>query len=106
MNYNVVFTKGATEDLAFLTIYEVQYPFSNERAQARIDKLMESVSNGLSMFPARNPEKPYGFTHSLKRKLVVGKYAAFYWIDEESHTVYVERILHSKADFNRIHFGN
>lgn len=106
MSYDVVFTEGAIEDLSFLTIYEVQYTFSNESAQARIDELMESVSSSLSTFPVRNPEKPYGFTDTLRRKLLVGKYAAFYWVDNETNTVYVERILHSKADFNRIHFGN
>lgn len=62
MNYDVTFAEGAIEDLSSLTIYEEQYTFSAEKAQARIDKLMESVSSSLSAFPARNPEKPYGFT--------------------------------------------
>ncbi|WP_245864907.1 hypothetical protein [Eggerthella timonensis] len=38
--------------------------------------------------------------------MIVGKYAAFYRIDEDEGVVYVERILHLKADFSRIHFGN
>ena len=67
---------------------------------------MESISSSLSAFPARIPEKPYGFTDTPRRKFLVGKYAAFYWVDDKTNTVYVERILHSKADFSRIHFGN
>lgn len=67
---------------------------------------MESVERALREFPARNPEKPYEFTDALRRKLVVGKFAAFYRIDEDDGTVHIERIVHSKADFSRIHFGN
>lgn len=106
MNYEIKFTEGAIEDLSFLSVYEIQFTFSPELAQDRIDKLMESIDQALSTFPARNPEKPYGFTEALRRKLIVGKYAAFYRIDEGEGIVYVERILHSKADFNRTHFGN
>ena len=106
MSYDVSFTEEAIEDLSFLTIYEAQYTFSTERAQARVDELMESISSSLSAFPARIPEKPYGFTDTPRRKFLVGKYAAFYWVDDKTNTVYVEHILHSKADFSRIHFGN
>ncbi len=56
--------------------------------------------------PRAIPKKPYGFTEALRRKPIDGKYAAFYRIDEGEGIVCVERILHSKADFNRIHFGN
>ncbi len=106
MNYNVVFTNSSIEDLSFLTIYEVRFTFSHEDAQNRIYKLMESIADSLSLFPMRNPAKPYGFTDTSIRKQVIGKYAAFYWVNEETMTVHVERVLHSKSDFSRIHFGN
>lgn len=106
MNYDVVFTFGAIQDLSLITLYEIQFTFSEQRAQERTDKLMASISNDLTTFPARNAAKPYGFTDVLRRKLLVGKYAAFYWIDEETDTVYVDRILHSKSNFGYIHFGN
>ena len=67
---------------------------------------VDEIEQALRTFPARNPEKPYGFTEALRRKPIDGKYAAFYRIDEGEGIVCVERILHSKADFNRIHFGN
>lgn len=106
MNYEIEFAEEAIEDLSFLSVYEIQFTFSPDLAQDRIDKLMESVDQALSTFPARNPEKPYVFTEALRWKLVVGKYAAFYWVDETEGIVHVERIVHSKADFTRIHFGN
>lgn len=106
MHYEVEFEHGALLDLKEATFYEVQLVFSVDKAKERMHDVMERLNEDLSIMPARNPEKPYGFTESLRRKLVVGKYAAFYWIDESEGIVHVERILHSKADFSRIHFGN
>ncbi|WP_080798372.1 type II toxin-antitoxin system RelE family toxin [Arabiibacter massiliensis] len=106
MDYEVEFEHSALLDLKQSTFYEVQFTFSVERSKERMHEVMERTVQALSALPARNSEKAYGFTETLRRKLVVGKYAAFYWIDEESSVVHVERILHSKADFSRIHFGN
>lgn len=106
MSYEIVFTDEAIEDLAFLSIYEIQFTFSAEQAQDRIDHLMDQTACELSTFPGRNAEKAYGFTNVLRRKHILGKYSAFYWIAEDTATVHVDRIVHSKADFTRIHFGN
>ena len=67
MNYEIEFAEEAIEDLSFLSVYEIQFTFSPDLAQDRIDKLMESVDHALSTFPARNPEKPYVFTEALCR---------------------------------------
>ena len=72
MSYDVSFTEEAIEDLSFLTIYEAQYTFSTERAQARVDELMESISSSLSAFPARIPEKPYGNAADLSEGTTTG----------------------------------
>lgn len=106
MDYEVEFEHSALLDLKQSTFYEVQFTFSVERSKEKMHQVMERTVQALTSFPARNSEKAYGFTEALRRKLVVGKYAAFYWIDEEAGVVHVERILHSKADFGRIHFGN
>lgn len=60
MNYEIEFTEGAIEDLSFLSVYEIQSTFSPELAQDRIDKLMESINQTLSTFPARNPKSHTG----------------------------------------------
>lgn len=60
MNYEIEFTEGAIEDLSFLSVYEIQSTFSSELAQDRIDKLMESIDQALSTFPARNPKSRTG----------------------------------------------
>lgn len=106
MNYDVVFTNAFAEDLSALALYEAQFTLSVELSYERLDGTVSEIEAALSSFPARNAAKPYGFTDVLRRKLLVGKYSAFYWIDEADNTVYVDRILYSKANFNRIHFGN
>lgn len=60
MNYEIEFTEGAIEDLSFLSVYEIQSTFSPELEQDRIDKLMESIDQALSTFPARNPKSRTG----------------------------------------------
>lgn len=106
MIYDISFEDSFAEDVSNLALYEVQFRFSVDKAYDRLDAAVDEIEQALRTLPARNPEKPYGFTEALRRKLIVGKYAAFYRIDEGEGIVYVERILHSKADFNRIHFGN
>lgn len=106
MDYDVSFEDSFAEDVANLALYEVQFTFSIDRAYDRLDNAIDEIERALRTLPARNPEKPCGFTEALRRKLIVGKYAAFYRIDEDGGVVHVERVLHSKADFNRIHFGN
>ena len=106
MIYDISFEDSFAEDVSNLALYEVQFTFSVDKAYDRLDAAVDEIEQALRTFPARNPEKPYGFTEALRRKPIDGKYAAFYRIDEREGIVCVERILHSKADFNRIHFGN
>ena len=106
MIYDISFEDSFAEDVSNLALYEVQFTFSVDKAYDRLDAAVDEIEQALRTFPARNPEKPYGFTEALRRKPIDGKYAAFYRIDEGEGIVCVERILHSKADFNRILFGN
>ena len=72
----------------------------------RADHIIDDIVYELSTLPERFAERAYGFTDALRRLCPAGKYVAFYWIDEESGPVQVERVVYAKSDFNRIHFGN
>ena len=71
----------------------------------RADHIIDAIVYELSTLPERFAERAYGFTDALRRLCPAGN-VAFYWIDEESGTVQVERVVYAKSDFNRIHFGN
>ena len=106
MNYDVLFSDGFAEDLCSLAAYETQFTLSHDLSFEHLEAVVDEIIKALKIFPERYPEKPYGFTDTMRRKYTIGKYAAFYWVDNESATVWVERLAHSKSDFSRIHFGN
>lgn len=106
MGYEVLFEDSAAEDLSNILVYEIAVLGSIEQARARLLGITRTVRESLSDFPDRHGERPYGSTETLRRKHILGKYSTFYWIDEAAVTVHVDRVLHSKADFTRIHFGN
>lgn len=106
MDYEVIFADSFAEDLAFLALYEVQFVFSIDAAYLQLESVVDELERALSAFPERNAERAYGFTSTRRRKYVCGKYTAFYWIDKKNGVVTVDRLVHSKSDFGRIHFGN
>ncbi len=106
MKYEVVIEDMATEDLSDLLLYETAYTHSVSRARERLSNLVMTACEDLAEFPDRHAEKAYGFTDALRRKHGIGKYAVFYWIEKDRPRVRIERFVHTKADFNRIHFGN
>ena len=76
MIYDISFEDSFAEDVSNLALYEVQFTFSVDKAYDRLDAAVDEIEQALRTFPARNPEKPYGFTEALRRKPIDGKYAA------------------------------
>ncbi|HIY83648.1 type II toxin-antitoxin system RelE/ParE family toxin [Rubneribacter sp.] len=106
MKHDVVFADSFEEDLSSLAAYEMQFTLSLDAVFEHFDAIVDEVACALELLPERYPEKTSGFTSAKRRKYTIGKYAAFYQVDEAARIVRVERLLHSKANFERIHFGN
>ena len=106
MDCEVFLEQSARFDFRDIAFYEAQFTLSIEKSRENVHGMVDEIIAGLEFMPSRYPEREYGFTDALRRVFPIGKYSAFYWIDEEEATVHVERVLHSQADFSRIHFGN
>ncbi len=106
MDCEVFLEQSALFDFRDIAFYEAQFTLSIEKSRENVHGMVDEIIAGLEFMPSRYPEREYGFTDALRRVFPIGKYSAFYWIDEEEATVHVERVLHSQADFSRIHFGN
>ena len=67
MIYDISFEDSFAEDVSNLALYEVQFTFSVDKAYDRLDAAVDEIEQALRTFPARNPEKPYGFTEALRK---------------------------------------
>ena len=106
MDYEVELEQSSLFDLRDITFYEMQFSLSIEKSRSDVHSIVDKMIDELKYVPSRYPEREFGFTKVLRRAMPLGKYTVFYWIEENAPIVHVERVLHSRADFGRIHFGN
>lgn len=75
---------------------------SNPMAADRIAVALIEAGEGLSDFPYANPI--YIPIRPLKReyrRLIVGSYILFYWVDEERKEVTIARVIYATRDHER-----
>lgn len=106
MTYEIVFDESTAEDFGNILLHETQVLCSVKAAEKRLDELVDAIVEGLEYFPERHAERSVGITEAPRRMHPIGKYAAFYWIDEKAGVVHIDKIMHAKANFDLVHFGN
>ena len=100
--YNVQHTESSERDLLDILRYiaiELQEPTTALRMVDTIDTVIENLSHMPHRCPLVDDERlaALGF-----RKLHIKNYIAFFTVDDESQSVYIERILYARRDWLNI----
>lgn len=102
VRYDVRHAEPAEDDLVDLLRYvavELEEPSVALRLLEAMDRAIES----LAVMPHRCPPVDDEYLAEMGyRKLHIKNYLAFFTIDEETKTVYVERILYARRDWLHI----
>lgn len=102
MNYNVLITKEAEEDLRGIFAYINFELLSPQSARGQIDRIRKAIE-GLNELPMRyrlvdtEPWKSRGL-----RVRPCDNYLIFYLVNEQSKTVFISRILYGKRDVYKL----
>jgi len=105
--YKVIYTKDADRDSDDIFIYLYAQSVSQRRAFRFVAALRAEISRCLSFRPQgyRLVDDDVLAAKGL-HKLIVKNYLAFFTVDEENNTAYVERIIHGRRDWATILMGN
>ncbi|GKG89130.1 MULTISPECIES: hypothetical protein [Gordonibacter] len=105
MKYEVVIEDMATEDLSDLLLYKTAFTHSVSRAKEQLSNLVMTAAKtyrsspiGMRRKPADSPMRFGESARSENMRSFIGS--------RKIGRVLIERFAHTKADFNRIHFGN
>lgn len=97
--YNIEITEPAENDLYEIGVYISKELLEPETGKKVVSKIAEGII-ALEYMPLRNSlVADYRLACKGIRKIMVGKYAIFYIVDEESKTVTIIRILYSRRDW-------
>lgn len=99
--YKVEFLPAAQNDMLEIVQY-ISRTLCNAQAAERLAEKMVSEAETLSRFPYANPI--YYPIRTLKRefrKLPVDNYIIFYWVDENTKSVTVARVIYAKRDLEK-----
>ncbi|KFI99103.1 type II toxin-antitoxin system RelE/ParE family toxin [Bifidobacterium stellenboschense] len=98
--YEVEILPRALGDMNEAVSYIARTLHSPNAAQSLAVGLNAAIE-GLSEYPYSHPA--YVPIRSLRheyRRIMVGNYAVFYWVDEAASTVTVARVVYAKRDLN------
>ena len=99
MNYNVVIKESAQRDVEKITDYLVNILYSKQAANNFLDALSKKIKI-LSKNPYIYAAEQVG--RRLYRKTMVNQYVVAFRIDEETKTVYIIAIGHSRMQKSRL----
>lgn len=98
MKYNVKYLPLARKDIKKITIYISNTLKKYETSEKYLLSIVDAIEN-LSLFPYRNsvylPVKELKFEY---RKLLVKNFIVFYFVDEQSQTIVISRVLFHKRN--------
>lgn len=100
-SFRVKITRSASEDIRKI-VEHIAYRLNNPEAALSISEMIISSAESLSIFPKRHRirrEDSYG--RSI-RFCLAGNYVITYWVDDNSRTVEVLRVIHSRRDMNNL----
>ncbi len=97
-SYSVTITRYAQAQLREIGRYIAFDLFAPEAAQEQLQQL-RAAAKSLARLPARFPlvdREPW--RSEGIRKMVIGNYLLYYWIDEEKQRVSVTAVIHVRSD--------
>lgn len=105
MNYSVVLTQRAQNDLLEIFRYIALELRSEQNALSQLSRLEEAIAS-LDMMPERyrRYDSPKHQSRNI-RIMPVDNYLVFYVPDKDEHKVTVLRVMYGGRDIGR-HFGN
>jgi addiction module RelE/StbE family toxin len=102
MQYKVKFLDEAENDILKIAYY-ISNELYNPTAATKLIKKMRQLANGLKEMPKRHPVyETYAPLKQEFRKIVVGSYIMFYFINDEKKKVYIVFVMNEKQDFDTI----
>lgn len=102
MQYKVKFLDEAENDILRVASY-ISNELYNPNAATKLIKNMRKLANGLKEMPRRHPVyEAYAPLKQEFRKIVVGNYVMFYFINDNKKKVYIAFVMNEKQDFDAI----
>ena len=99
--YQVNYLPSAMDDMVEIVTY-IRHTLQNPHAAAKIMDTLYNGAEGLRQFPYANPayfpQRPLEHEY---RKLLIGSYLMFYWIEEETKTVTVSRVVYASQNYEK-----
>lgn len=100
--YNIIIQETAEEDLDRILEYISETLLEKATAYRIYKSIVESIQ-GLETMPKRCPiidEEPY---RKMKtRRLIIENNSAFYYVDDETNTVHILRILYNRREWKNL----
>ena len=100
--YKVEYLPLAMQDMIEIASY-ICHTLENPDAAEKLAEELVSAENTLEKYPYKNrvyhPVKD--LTHEYHR-VPVGNYGMYYWIDEDTHTVTIARVIYQRRDIDRL----
>lgn len=99
MRYNIDYLDSAKSDLLEITTYISEILYSPASARKQIKNITDAVKRAAEnpyMYPLHYPAEKLQHDY---RKIPVGRYLVFYWVDEVRKSVTVARILYSRQNY-------
>lgn len=100
--YKVIYSPAAKDDLHDIAAY-ILYELKNPQAAKNVTGKIRSEVKSLSEMPERYSQVDWEPWASMKmHKLPVANYIIFYFIEDKSSTVVINRILYEGRDIEKI----
>ena len=99
--YKVEYLPIAMQDMVDIVSYISGELDNPEAAQGLAEKLI-AAGDTLGNHPYKN--RNYNPAKKLKyeyRRVLVGNYGMYYWVDEEAHVVTIARVIYQRRDIDR-----
>lgn len=100
--YQIEYLPSALHDLTDIAYYigvNLQNPLAADNLAEKIVASVEKLTEMPYKYAVYYPIKPLQREH---RKMVVGKYLVFYWIDESLHKITVARVIYGGRQIEEI----
>ena len=102
--YRLEYLQSALNDITEIIGYivsELKNPIAARNLSEQFLKAAENLTEFPYFNPLYNTVKPLKYEY---RKIVIGNYIMFYWIDEINKTVVISRVIYAKRDYGRYFF--
>ena len=100
-SFRVKITKSASDDIRKI-MEHIAYRLNNPEAALNISEMIISSAESLSIFPKRHRIRRKDSYGRNIRFYLAGNYVIAYWIDDNSRSVEVLRVIHSRRDMNNL----